>query len=425
VLDLGTVFVSGSGGTATATSPPFIPQSTGTYCFLGVYSGDGNYAGGSDGSTARECFTVTIAVPSVYTSPTSATITLGQSDSDTVTVMGNSAGGDPTGTVTFYVCGPTAAPTACTSQSKKLKKAVKLSVGGDYSSTATSAVFTPTALGTWCFAGYYSGNADYAPGSDTSVDECFTVAPKPPPCSLMVTVSPNPLVETGNSEVHAVIEVQACADFAGDTVDILSSQLENTCGSLTFEDLQDGGTPVSPNIGNDSIMGILDDDGNLDVVVNGFDCAPGDSVVEADLLSAPYLTALTTLAAGPPVVTPPGLTGYPNPEVETGDTPTTGISDVYAVFYVETSPVYAEDTVEIDSSQLFSRCGGGVTWISNQGTFPGATATATLDDDGNAVFVFLGSSCAAGTSAVVAVDPPGSNISYTTSFIIEAPTPNL
>jgi hypothetical protein len=55
----------------------------------------------------------------------------------------------------------------------------------------------------------------------------------------------------------------------------------------------------------------------------------------------------------PPVVTTEGLTGYPQTsrrpvttrEVETGDTLASGESDIYAVFYVETSPVYAEQPV--------------------------------------------------------------------------------
>ena len=56
--DLGTTSLSGTGGTATATSGAFVPISTGSYCFLGVYSGDGNYASSSDASTTDECFTV-------------------------------------------------------------------------------------------------------------------------------------------------------------------------------------------------------------------------------------------------------------------------------------------------------------------------------------------------------------------------------
>jgi hypothetical protein len=82
---------------------------TGTYCFLGVYSGDTNYAGASDGSTTRECFTVTPATPGVTTTPANVPITVGGSDSDTATVTGT-AGVTPTGSVTFYVCKGNANP---------------------------------------------------------------------------------------------------------------------------------------------------------------------------------------------------------------------------------------------------------------------------------------------------------------------------
>jgi hypothetical protein len=45
-------------------------------------------------------------------------------------------------------------------------------------------------------------------------------------------------------------------------------------------------------------------------------------------------------------------------EVETGDTSFPGDgSYVYGVFYVETDPVYAEQTVEISSPELQDRCG--------------------------------------------------------------------
>lgn len=119
------------------------------------------------------------------------------------------------------------------------------------------------------------------------------------------------------------------------------------------------------------------------------------------------------------------MTGTPNPETETGDTATTGNSDVYAVFYVEADPVNAEATVEIDSAQLSASCGQGVSWTTNQGSFTGATATATLDDDGNAVFVFMGASCAAGISEVITSGPVGSAISYTTTYSVLPPSPNL
>jgi len=261
------------------------------------------------------------------------------------------------------------------------------------------------------------------------------------PAPITVQVDPNPLVETGESFVLATIQVETSPAFAGDAVNIDSSQLAAVCdGGMGFADLQNGGTPADPNISTpnaDSFSAILDDDGNATVGVDGFDCAPGPSVIEADLEVAPYYTALTTLVASPPVVTTPGVTGYPTTsgtvttgEVETGDTLASGDSDVYAVFYVETSPVYAEQPVEISSDQLDSRCGTGWSWgsfydeVSNE-SVPYSPVQAILDDDGNAVIFFFGSSCAAGSSQVIADVEAGTHPTYTTTFNIVAPQPTI
>jgi hypothetical protein len=258
------------------------------------------------------------------------------------------------------------------------------------------------------------------------------------PAPLTVQIDPDPLVETGQSYVVATIQVETSPSFAGDAVNIDSSQLTAACdGSIDFFNLQNGGTPTFPNnpvLPN--IQAILDDDGNAMVLVVGYGCAPGSSVVEADLTSAPYYTALGTLTAEPPVVTPSGVSGYPTTsgtvtsgEVETGDTTASGDSDVYGVFYVETSPVYAEESVEITSPELENRCGTGWSWITITPTggvvAPPTSAQATLDDDGNAVFVFLGSSCAAGSSEVIADVEAGSHPTYTTTFSIVAPQPTI
>jgi hypothetical protein len=48
-------------------------------------------------------------------------------------------------------------------------------------------------------------------------------------------------------------------------------------------------------------------------------------------------------------------------------------------------------------------------------------ATGTLDDDGNAVFVFKGASCAAGTSTVTADVDAGTDPTYTTTFTVSPP----
>jgi hypothetical protein len=227
--------------------------------------------------------------------------------------------------------------------------------------------------------------------------------------------------------------VETSPSFAGDAVTVSSSQLMGSCfGGVDW-------FALNATVGPDGVTVILDDDGNTTLEVFGYDCAPGSDVFEADLAVAPYYTALGTLVASPPAVTTPGVYGFPTTsgtvttgEVETGDTTVTD-SDVYAVFYVETSPVYAEQYAEISASELESRCGEG--WelfdlLSGTGqSAPNGTveppATGQLDDDGNAVFVFFGQSCAAGPSTVVADVLAGTHPTYTTTFNIVAPQPTI
>jgi hypothetical protein len=245
-----------------------------------------------------------------------------------------------------------------------------------------------------------------------------------------VTITPTTLTP-GGSQVHVVIEVETSPSYAGDTVTISSTQLQLACGgAILFETLQ-GGSTVAPTTSLNSISVLLDDDGNVTVVVDGYNCASGTDLIEADMAKAPYLTATTTLDVDPPQqVTPSGLSATPANEVETGDSPTTGESDVYTVFYVESDPVYAEQPVEISSNQLENRCALGWLWEPGSGTAINqtsgpTTATGTLDDDGNATFVFKGASCAPGTSTITATVEAGTRPTYTTTYTIAAPAVTL
>jgi hypothetical protein len=256
------------------------------------------------------------------------------------------------------------------------------------------------------------------------------------PAPVTVQVDPNPLVETDQGLVVAVVQVEASPSLAGDPVNIASSQLQAACGgAIFFLSLQNGGTTTVPSISIDNVGAILDADGNATVVVDTRGCAPGPSVIEADLEVAPFATAL---AVGPPAVTSVGVTGYPTTSgavttgvVETGNTAASGDSDLYAVFYVETDPVYAEQPVEISSAQLEGRCIGGWLWGGAGGPLPGSGVNtgpplqSTVDDDGNAAFVFMGSSCAAGSSQVVADVLAGTHPTYSATFTINAPTPTV
>ena len=245
------------------------------------------------------------------------------------------------------------------------------------------------------------------------------------PPTITVQIDPNPLVETGESNVQASIQVETSPSFAGDLVSISSSQLAASCDGTIFYDSFQPGAVYGPN----TIEVVLDDDGNATVLVDGGPCAPGSDVIEADLTVAPYYTALGTLVVDPPVVTTPGVYGYPTysgivttGEVAVGDTPASGESDVFAIFYVETDPVYAEQDVEISSPELVDRCGGGGEFGSFAGVGPDE---AVLDDDGKAVFFFNGESCAAGPSDVIADVLAGSHPTYTTVFTIVAPAPTI
>jgi hypothetical protein len=254
---------------------------------------------------------------------------------------------------------------------------------------------------------------------------------------ITLQVDPEPVIETSSSAIAAVIQVEASPSLAGDIVNVDSAQLEQACAAGTLGYIR----PHSDTSPQATLT--LDNDGNASTAFYGQDCAPGSDIIEADLTVAPFVTAVATLVVHPPAVTTPGLTGYPTTsgvvttgEVETGDTAASGDSDVEAVFEVEADPVYAEQPVEFDLAQLESRCLASEGWayfpfggVDTTEIDPGGTidppVRTTLDDDGNAVLIFIGSSCAAGPSDVIADVLAGTNPTYTTTFTIDAPQPTI
>ena len=166
-LSLGTVDVSGSGDTVRATSPSFDADTLGNYCFAAVYSGAHTYASVVSASTSDQCFTVTPAGSVTTAAPGSASVALGASDTDTATVRGVNGGSVPTGTVTFYVCGPDTTLTSCGAPTPASGSGVEVGspvtlLPGSGLATATSAAVTPTATGAYCFLAVYSGDHNFA-----------------------------------------------------------------------------------------------------------------------------------------------------------------------------------------------------------------------------------------------------------------------
>jgi hypothetical protein len=186
-VSIGTGTLSGSGDTATANSPDVNtaanPLTPGHYCFRAHWPGDSNYPPTEDADGAGECFDVAKINSATVTTPVDGSgvethsITLGGSIRDKAVVTGSAAGGDPTGTVTFFICGPIASGT-CSTGGTQVGSPVPLVSDGNpatFTSSATSDPVTPTAVGRYCFRGDYSGSNIYNASSDSGENECFTV----------------------------------------------------------------------------------------------------------------------------------------------------------------------------------------------------------------------------------------------------------
>jgi fimbrial isopeptide formation D2 family protein len=131
--------------------------------------------------------TVSPAYPGFWTQQSTSasgtgSISAGQSIADTATVAGNSIGGPPTGSVTFYVCGPQQAVSTCAQGIQVGEEPVPLSTLEENESTATSVSFYPDETGTYCFGAVYTpaNGANYKEATenlsgDVDANECFVV----------------------------------------------------------------------------------------------------------------------------------------------------------------------------------------------------------------------------------------------------------
>ena len=118
-----------------------------------------------------------LAEPTIVTQVSSTTATVGvTSITDQATLTGPN--GTVTGSVAFFVCGPTGSATPCVSGGAGA--GTKTLSGG----VATSDGFTPSAAGTYCFRVEYTpdAGAQYSPSvSSVTTNECFTAVAKRTP----------------------------------------------------------------------------------------------------------------------------------------------------------------------------------------------------------------------------------------------------
>ncbi|HEX5015488.1 MAG TPA: DUF11 domain-containing protein [Candidatus Limnocylindrales bacterium] len=137
----------------------------------------------------------TCVPPDIETEVSASTIDLGDSVTDTATLSGDD--GPASGTVDFFVCGPTDAPEDCAGGDQ-----VGDSVDVDTSAnggTATSDSFTPTDTGFWCFRVQYTPDAEsqyLEAGHTNDSSECVEVVAAE--IAIVKTANPEGPVDAGN-----------------------------------------------------------------------------------------------------------------------------------------------------------------------------------------------------------------------------------
>jgi hypothetical protein len=238
---------------------------------------------------------------------------------------------------------------------------------------------------------------------------------------------------TEASSVADVIEIECEPVYAEQRVTVSDRELFSRCADETSWASPPWSGKAGPTEGAKTEEPVLDNDGRAIVVLwGGPSCAAGETLITAHLDAAPFTTVATVFTVLPPRPTTPGVQALPQEQVESE----TG-SEAATIVQVEFPPVFAEEPVNINASQLFSRCheGAKLIWIgpneepllTNLGTdFGEEVSGIKLDNDGNAFAVLLaGPSCAAGESQIEASLEHAPYTTYTTTFTIKAPEPTF
>jgi uncharacterized repeat protein (TIGR01451 family) len=134
---------------------------------------------GSVGAQDRAMAASNLApAPTIVTTASPSLVTVNHTVTDGATLTGTATNGKPSGTVTFFVCGPAGTAPDCSaiSSGSQVGSPVTVTTSGTDSGSATSPAFTPTASGWYCFRAEYApdSNANYSPATETNQNtECF------------------------------------------------------------------------------------------------------------------------------------------------------------------------------------------------------------------------------------------------------------
>jgi hypothetical protein len=115
------------------------------------------------------------------------------------------------------------------------------------------------------------------------------------------------------SSVADILEMKCEAPFAGDTVDLSSTELYAHCEHHLTWSAPNPYKPVTAS----SIKVKLDGNGDATVVLwGGPHCQREEAVISGHLEKPPYTAVTTTFSVLPPRATNPGVTALPSSEAE-------------------------------------------------------------------------------------------------------------
>lgn len=225
------------------------------------------------------------------------------------------------------------------------------------------------------------------------------------------------------SSVADLIEVECNPVLAGTKVEFTAQELWARCK----HELSWAEPPNLPTTEGPVFFSRLDNDGSATAVVwGGPECAPGESLITADVNEGETVTTNFT-------VLPPRPTAWTLKESKVEAVTPIVESDINSsvatIIQVEFPPEFAEELVNINDRQLFAKCkvAPHLKWFGADEVLlaegPGVDEVQ-LDNDGNA-FVVLegGESCQSGTTLIEASLEEAPYTTVHTEFTVLPPEP--
>jgi hypothetical protein len=374
----GTVFQSTAATTGVDGNATYQAASSYQLTTPGTYEWTASYSGDSDNAiVATTCgqgaVTVTVAAPSMSSTPSPSTGPFFSSFKDSVTISG---GDDPGGTVTFLLYKD--GDTTCSGSTLASSTAT---VTGDDSYLSSSVKLD--AIGTYEWVASYSGDANNGPVSDSCGTEPVMVTTITP----TITQSPDPQTAEAGSGFFDVADIAGGDDPMGTISFDLYGPDDPSCSSSP----QTSSQPVDNNGDYDSSEYTLSAPGTYEWVVS----YSGDSNNSAETSSCgtypvdvePVATSITS-AANPSSATVGGSFGD-TVTLSGGSDPTGAITFyLYGPNDTTCSQVPDTDTVNVAGagnypSQSFTlKQAGTYEWVASYGgDATNAASTTTCGDD--------------------------------------------